>query len=394
MDLENVRVREAAHFLPVVKRLPVALVEGRGSIVRDVAGREYVDLTAGWGVTCIGHCHPALVEAISSQAGRLMQTTNLFYTLPQLDLIEKLAALAPAEITRSLLVNSGTEAVEGALKLAHRATGRAKFVSTEGSFHGRTLGALRVIGQAKHREPYAALLPAPAIVPYGDRAAAEAAIDEETAAFIVEPVQGEGGVRVPPEGYLPEVRRICRERGALLILDEIQTGIGRTGKMLALEHESVVPDVLTLGKGLGGGFPIGAFLTTEAVAKTVSLGDHGGTYIGNPVASAAANAVLEVVAEEKLPERAAELGGRVQARLRDFAGGHPDRVSEVRGRGLLIGLVLRDPEKAAALPVRAIERGVLVNVTAGNVVRLFPPLNIPEDELWPALDALLELVAS
>ena len=394
MDLENVRVREAAHFLPVVKRLPVALVEGRGSIVRDVAGREYVDLTAGWGVTCIGHCHPALVEAISSQAGRLMQTTNLFYTLPQLDLIEKLAALAPAEITRSLLVNSGTEAVEGALKLAHRATGRAKFVSTEGSFHGRTLGALRVIGQAKHREPYAALLPAPAIVPYGDRAAAEAAIDEETAAFIVEPVQGEGGVRVPPEGYLPEVRRICRERGALLILDEIQTGIGRTGKMLALEHESVVPDVLTLGKGLGGGFPIGAFLTTEAVAKTVSLGDHGGTYIGNPVASAAANAVLAVVAEEKLPERAAELGGRVQARLRDFAGAHPDLVSEVRGRGLLIGLVLRDPEKAAALPVRAIERGVLVNVTAGNVVRLFPPLNIPEDELWPALDALLELVAS
>lgn len=394
MDLENVRAREAAHFLPVVKRLPVALVEGRGSIVRDVAGREFVDLTAGWGVTCIGHCHPALVEAISSQAGRLMQTTNLFYTLPQLDLIEKLAALAPAEITRSLLVNSGTEAVEGALKLAHRATGRAKFVSTEGSFHGRTLGALRVIGQAKHREPYAALLPAPAIVPYGDRAAAEAAIDGETAAFIVEPVQGEGGVRVPPKGYLPEVRRICRERGALLILDEIQTGIGRTGKMLALEHENVVPDVLTLGKGLGGGFPIAAFLTTEAVAKTVSLGDHGGTYIGNPVASAAANAVLEVVAEEKLPERAAKLGGRVQARLQDFAGGHPDLVSEVRGRGLLIGLVLRDPEKAAALPVRAIERGVLVNVTAGNVVRLFPPLNIPEDELWPALDALLELVAS
>jgi predicted acetylornithine/succinylornithine family transaminase len=394
MDLENVRAREAAHFLPVVKRLPVALVEGRGSIVRDVAGREYVDLTAGWGVTCIGHCHPALVEAISSQAGRLMQTTNLFYTLPQLDLIEKLAALAPAEITRSLLVNSGTEAVEGALKLAHRATGRAKFVSTEGSFHGRTLGALRVIGQAKHREPYAALLPAPSLVPYGDRAAAEAAIDGETAAFIVEPIQGEGGVRVPPEGYLPEVRRICRERGALLILDEIQTGIGRTGRMLALEHENVVPDVLTLGKGLGGGFPIAAFLTTEEVAKTVSLGDHGGTYIGNPVASAAANAVLEVVAEEKLPERAAKLGGRVQARLQDFAGGHPDRVSEVRGRGLLIGLVLRDPEKAAALPARAIERGVLVNVTAGNVVRLFPPLNIPEDDLWPALEALLELVRS
>jgi predicted acetylornithine/succinylornithine family transaminase len=392
MDLEAVRAREAAHFLPVVKRMPVALVEGRGSRVRDVAGREFVDLTAGWGVTCIGHCHPALVEAISAQAGRLMQTTNLFYTLPQLDLIERLAALTPDEITRSFLVNSGTEAVEGALKLAHRATGRRKFVSTEGSFHGRTLGALRVMGQAKHRESYAALLPDPLTVPYGDRDAAAAAVDEETAAFIVEPLQGEGGVRVPPPGYLHEVREICRARGALLILDEIQTGIGRTGKMLALQHEDVMPDVLALGKGLGGGFPIAAFLTTEEVAKSVSLGDHGGTYIGNPLASAAANTVLEVVCEEKLPERAAELGERIQQRLRSFSDDHPDRVSEVRGRGLLIGLVLRDVERAAALPGRALERGILVNVTAGDVMRLFPALNIPEDDLWPALDTLLELV--
>jgi predicted acetylornithine/succinylornithine family transaminase len=392
MDLEAVREREAAHFLPVVKRMPVALVEGRGSIVRDVAGREFVDLTAGWGVTCIGHCHPALVEAISSQAGRLMQTTNLFYTVPQLELIERLAALTPDEMTRSFLVNSGTEAVEGALKLAHRATGRHKFVSTEGSFHGRTLGALRVIGQAKHREPYAALLPDPVVVAYGDRDAAAAAIDEETAAFIVEPLQGEGGVRVPPPGYLQEVREICRAKGALLILDEVQTGIGRTGKMLALQHEGVTPDVLTLGKGLGGGFPIAAFMTTEEVAKTVSLGDHGGTYIGNPVASAAASAVLEVVCEEKLPERAAELGERIQKRLRAFSDDHPDLVAEVRGRGLLIGLVLRDVERAAALPGRALERGILVNVTAGDVMRLFPPLNIPEDDLWPALDTLLELV--
>jgi acetylornithine/N-succinyldiaminopimelate aminotransferase len=393
MDFEEVRAREAAHFLPVVGRMPVALVEGRGSILRDVTGRELVDLTAGWGVTCIGHCHPALVEAISSQAGRLMQTTNLFYTVPQLDLIEKLAALTPDEITRSFLVNSGTEAIEGALKLAHRATGRPGFVSTEGSFHGRTLGALRVIGQAKHREPYAALLPETAIVPYGDADAAGAAIDEETAAFVVEPIQGEGGVRVPPPGYLREVREICHQRGALLILDEVQTGIGRTGRMLALEYENVIPDILTLGKGLGGGFPVAAFLTTEEVAKTVSLGDHGGTYVGNPLACAAANAVLEVVCEEKLPDRAAELGERVQARLRSFAEAHPDLVSEVRGRGLLIGMVLRDLEKAAALPKRALERGVLVNVTAGDVMRLFPALNIPEDDLWPAVDTLLELVS-
>jgi len=179
-----------------------------------------------------------------------------------------------------------------------------------------------------------------------------------------------------------------------MILDEVQTGIGRTGKMLALDHENVVPDVLTLGKGLGGGYPIAAFLTTEEVAKTVSIGDHGGTYIGSPLACAAANAVLGVVCEEKLPERAAELGERIRSQLQSFADGHPDLVSEVRGRGLLIGLVLRDAEKAAALPGRALERGILVNVTAGDVMRLFPPLNIPEDELWPALDTLLELISS
>jgi predicted acetylornithine/succinylornithine family transaminase len=394
MDFEQVRAREAAHFLPAFGRMPVALVEGRGSKLRDVTGREFVDLTAGWGVTCIGHCHPALVEAISSQAGRLMQTTNLFYTLPQLDLIEKLAALTPDEITRSFLVNSGTEATEGALRLTHRATGRSRFVSTEGSFHGRTLGALRVLGQAKHREPFGALLPDPVVAPYGDLDAADAAIDQETAGFIVEPIQGEGGVRMPPPGYLRGVREICRERGALMILDEVQTGIGRTGKMLALEHEDVVPDVLTLGKGLGGGYPIAAFLTTEEVAKTVSIGDHGGTYIGSPLACAAANAVLEVVCEEKLPERAGELGEKLRSHLQSFADSQPDLVSEVRGRGLLIGMVLRDVEKAAALPGRALERGILVNVTAGDVMRLFPPLNIPEDELWPAVDTLLELVKS
>jgi acetylornithine/N-succinyldiaminopimelate aminotransferase len=393
VQLDAIRERESAHFLPVVRRHPVALVEGRGSRVRDVEGREFVDLTAGWGVTVIGHCHPALVQAIREQAGRLMQTTNLFYTLPQLDLIDRLAAVTPPAITRSFLVNSGTEAVEGALKLAHRATGRAEFVSTENSFHGRTLGALRVIGQAKHRDPYRALLPAASAVPFDDLEAARAAVDDRCAAFIVEPIQGEGGVNVPADGYLAGLRAICDAAGALLILDEIQTGLGRTGAMLALEREGVVPDILTLGKGLGGGFPVAAFLTTEAVAKTVRLGDHGTTFGGNPLACAAADAVLRVVVEERLPARAAALGERLMERLRSFAAEHPDRVETVRGRGLLVGLVLRDAEAAAALPLRALERGVLVNVTAGRVVRFFPALNIPEEDLWPAVATVLKLAA-
>jgi predicted acetylornithine/succinylornithine family transaminase len=393
MGLDEIKRREATYFLPVVNRLPVALVEGRGSRVVDVDGREYLDLTAGWGVCSIGHCHPALVEAIRRQAGRLMQTTNLFYTLPQLDLAEALAGIAPEAITRSFFTNSGTEAVEGAIKLAHRATGRRKFVSTESSFHGRTLGALAVIGQAKHREPYRDLLPEPVVVPFGDLAAAERAIDGETAAFIVEPVQGEGGVNVPPEGYLRGLRELCDKSGALLILDEIQTGIGRTGKLLALEHDDVVPDVLTLAKGLGGGFPVGAFMCTEAVAATVKPGDHGGTYVGNPLACAAGHAVLKVVLEEKLAERAAKLGARLLGRLRAFAEANPGLTRGARGRGLLVGLVLQDAEAAAALPKRALAAGVLVNVTAGNVLRLFPALNIPEDELFGALETVLGLVA-
>ena len=269
MGIEAIRAREAAHFLPVVSRLPVALVEGRGSRVRDVDGREYVDLTAGWGVCCIGHCHPELVDAIRDQAGRLMQTTNLFYTLPQLDLIEKLAALTGGALPRVFLTNAGAEAMEGALKLAHRATGRTGFVSTENSFHGRTLGALQVIGQPRHREPYAALLREQTVVPFDDLAAAEAAIDETTAAFVVEPVQGEGGVNVPRPGYLRRLRELCHAQGALLLADEIQTGIGRTGRWFAYERDDAAPDIMALGKGLGGGFPLAGFLCTEAVARTV-----------------------------------------------------------------------------------------------------------------------------
>lgn len=392
ISLTQTQAREAAHFLPVVKRMPVVLVKGQGSRVTDQEGRELIDLTAGWGVNAIGHCHPALAETISEQASQLMQTTNLFYTLPQLDLMERLDRLTPAALTRSFFVSSGTEAMEGALKLAHRATGRARFVSTEKSFHGRTLGALNVIGQAKHRAPYAALLPEATLVPLNDIAAAEAAIDENTAAFIVEPIQGEGGVNLAQTKYLQALREICTAKGALLIFDEIQTCLGRTGKMFALEHSGVVPDVLTLGKGLGGGVPIAGFMTTEAVAETVSLGDHGGTYAGNVLACAAANTVIRVIEEDGLVERAAKLGEKITQRFNTFIEEHPACASETRGAGLLQALVLTDAELAAALPLAALEKGVLVNVTAGNVLRLFPALNIPEDDLWNALDTLFELI--
>lgn len=395
MKFEDVRRREARGFLPVARRLPVALASGRGSRVWDVEGREYVDLTAGWGVNALGHCHPALVEAISEQAGRLLQTTNFLYSLPQLDLVESLARITPEALTRSFLVSSGTEAMDGALKLAHRATGRTKYVSTQGSFHGRSLGALSVIGQAHHRAPYEALLhPGNVIVPFNDAQAAVAAIDDQTAAFVVEPVQGEGGVNPVAPGYLAAVREACTRHGALLILDEIQTGVGRTGRWFALEHDAVVPDVLTVGKMLGGGMPIAGFLCSEAVADTVQYGDHGGTYAGNLVACAAANTVIRVIEEEKLVARAARLGDALLSRLRAFAEAHPDRCELARGRGLLCGLVLREPGLAASVQGRAIGEGVLLNVAGGRVLRFFPALNIPEDDLWPALETILALTAS
>ncbi len=393
MEIDSVLQREAAHFIPVVNRYPVALVEGRGSRVRDADGKEYLDLMAGWAVCNIGHCHPELVEAIRDQAGRLMQTTNIFYTLPQIELIERIASLSNGALPHSFLVNSGTEAVEGAVKLAHRATGRAKFVSTEKSFHGRSLGALRLIGQAKHRHPYAALLPEGCVVPFDDLDAARAAVDDQTAAFVIEPVQGEGGVNVPAGDYLAGLSEICRAKGALLICDEVQTGVGRTGRLLGYQHEDVTPDIITLGKGLGGGFPVAAFACTPDVAKTVSISDHGTTFGGNPLASAAANAVLRVVTEEKLSERASELGAQLQERLRAFGDEHPGTVNDVRGRGLLVGMELADADLAAGLAARALAAGVLVNVAAGTVVRFIPALTIPEDELWEGVDKVLALVA-
>jgi predicted acetylornithine/succinylornithine family transaminase len=393
MHADDARRIEADHFIPVVKRQPVVLVEGRGSRVVDSEGREYLDLMAGWAVCCLGHCHPELVDAIKFQAGRLMQTTNVFYTEPQLELIERLSALSNGALPHSFVVNSGTEAMEGAVKLAHRATGRAKYVSTRLSFHGRTLGALRLIGQPKHREPYAALLPEPCLVPFDDLDAARQAVDTATAAFVVEPIQGEGGVNVPRPGYLAGLRRICDAAGALLILDEVQTGIGRTGTLLGYQHEDAVPDIAALGKGLGGGFPVGAFVCTAAVARTVALGDHGTTYGGNPLACAAARTVIDVVVRDGLAQRAADLGAKLLERLRAFAADRPDRVEAVRGRGLLVGMPMRDPDRAAALPARALERGVLVNVAAGRVVRLVPALNIPESDLFEGVERVLALVA-
>src|SRR5262245_1548831 len=386
--LEKIDNREKTWFMPTVRRWPLALARGDGSRVWDLDGNEYVDLTAGWGVTSIGHCHPELVEAIGDQARTLIHTTNVVYTEPQLDLAERLARIAPDGMQRAFFTSSGAEANEGALKLAARRTGRGRFVATIGSFHGRTLGALGCLGQEKYRGPWKSLVREASFVPFGDAAAARAAIDSGVAAMIVEPVQGEGGVNVPPDGYLNELRRACDAAGALLILDEVQTGLGRTGRWLALEHDGVRPDIVTLGKGLGGGVPIAAFMATESVMSAVQPGDHGGTYAGNPLVCRAACAVFDVIERESLVERAARLGARVMGRLAAFSKLHDDRIEVVRGRGLLIGIALRQAELAARIQTQMRERGVLVNLTADRVLRIFPALNIPDEDIDHALDVV------
>jgi acetylornithine/N-succinyldiaminopimelate aminotransferase len=389
---EEIRRREQDHYFPAVRRWPVALERGEGSRVWDVDGKEYIDLQSGWGVTSIGHCHPRLAEAIADQARTLIQTTNVVYSRPQLDLAERIERILPPSLHRPFFVSSGAEANEGALKLAHKATQRSRFVAALGSFHGRTLGAIGVLGQDKYRARWTAIVRPAAFVPYGDLAAARAAIDRDTAAFIVEPIQGEGGVNVPPANYLPGVQEACRAAGALLILDEIQTGIARTGRWLALEHSGVEPDIVTLGKGLGGGVPIAAFIANDRVLGAVEPGDHGGTYAGNLLACRAALTVLQVIDEEKLVERAARVGAQAMGRLDALAKDPSNRVECVRGAGLLIGLVLRDPDHASRVHAALIQRGVLVNLTADRVLRIFPALNIPEADFDQGLAVIEEAV--
>ncbi len=389
---EVVIAREKQSIAPTARRWPLALERGAGSRVWDLEGKEYVDLTAGWGVTAIGHCHPALVEAVTDQCRTLMQTTNIVYTRPQLDLAERISRHTPPEIRRMFFVSSGAEANEGALKLAHGANGRTRFVATYNSFHGRTLGAMGCLGQDKHRARWKGIIREATFVPYDDLDAAKAAIGTDVAAMIVEPVQGEGGVVTCRPDYLRGLHAICRERGALLILDEIQTGLGRTGKWFAFEHYGVVPDIFTLGKGIGGGMPIAAFLATEAVMATMQPGDHGGTYAGNLVTCRAADAVIRVIEQEGLVERAAKLGAHTRARLERMAARAGDRVECVRSLGFLLGLVCREPAEAARAHAAARELGVLVSLTADRVLRLFPALNIPESDLDLGLDRLEKAV--
>ncbi|WLP90554.1 acetylornithine transaminase [Gordonia sp. NB41Y] len=360
----------------------VALAKGEGAYVWDAEGNRYLDLLGGIAVNALGHAHPAIVEAVTAQLQTLGHVSNLYISPPVVELAERLLDKF-GHPGRAFFCNSGTEANEAAFKLARR-TGRPQIIAAEKAFHGRTMGALAMTGQPAKRAPFEPMPAGVDFVPYGDVAALDAAVGEQTAAVILEPIQGEAGVIVPPVDYLAQARRITAERGALLILDEVQTGVARTGSFFAHQAAGVVPDVMTLAKGLGGGLPIGACLATGPAAELFTPGQHGTTFGGNPVSAAAALAVLAEIDQHNLVEHVASVGKTLAAGIEDL--GHP-LVSTVRGSGLLLGIVLSAP-RSAAVEGAARAGGFLINAPAPDVIRLAPPLILTEEQAGDFVAAL------
>ncbi|GAA2803688.1 acetylornithine transaminase [Saccharopolyspora taberi] len=365
----------------------LTLVSGSGAEVTDADGRTYLDLVGGIAVNALGHCHPAVVSAVTEQATTLGHVSNFYAHDPGLRLAERLLDLV-GSAGRVLFCNSGAEANEAAFKIA-RLTGRPKIVATDGGFHGRTMGALALTGQPAKQAPFAPLPPGVEHVPYGDVAALESVVDDNTAAVVLEPIQGENGVVVPPGGYLRAAREIATRNGALLVLDEVQTGIGRTGSWFAFQRTGITPDVITLAKGLGGGLPIGACIGIGAAGDLLHPGQHGTTFGGNPIVCAAALAVLRTIDEEGLLAHVDRIGAELIAGIRAL--NHP-LVREVRGEGLLIGVGLAEPV-AAGVAAAALGAGYLVNAVKPDALRLCPPLVIRPDQVQRLLSDLPALLS-
>jgi predicted acetylornithine/succinylornithine family transaminase len=389
MDTKTLFEWSATYHTPNFSRTPICLVRGDGLRVWDTEGREYLDFGAGLAVTALGHCHPRVTGAIREAAATLLHVSNLYHNVPQIHLAKLLCEHSFAD--QAFFSNSGAEANEAALKMARKyakerfATDRVEIIATHDSFHGRTLATVTATGQPKYHHGFEPLPPGFKHVPYNDLPAMERALDSHTAAILVEPIQGEGGVHVPDDGYLPGLRKLCDDSGALLILDEIQTGIARTGRLWAYEHAGIEPDIMTVAKALANGLPIGATLARREVAAALSPGTHGSTFGGNPFVTSVALTCLTTVLDEKIPERAARLGRHLADGLRRIASGR-SVVREVRGKGLLIGVELSRPAGPVVDACR--EAGLLILSAGDRVVRLAPPLIVGEADCDRALEII------
>lgn len=395
MKLDALKKNYDRYILPTYSKTDVVMVKGKGSWIWDIGGRRYLDFFPGWGVSGLGHCPPRVLNAIRAQVSRIIHVSNNYYQLVQPRLARALSERSFGG--KVFFTNSGAEAVEGAIKLsrrfghsavAGRRQNRYKTIAFHHSFHGRTLAALSVTGQIKYQQGFDPLLPGVTHVPFNDLEAVRAAIDDQTAAIIVEPIQGEGGIHVARPEFLQGLRALCDEHALLLIFDEVQTGMGRTGDWFAYQHAGVAPDVMTLAKSLGGGVPIGALLVDQKYADLLPRGTHASTFGGSPLVCAAAMAVIETIRRDRLLANVHRQGEALRRGLEVFASRWPKRIVEIRGRGLMLGVELSDP--GAVLADRCRQKGLLVNVTQENVLRVMPALNVSAKEIRLGLKMLGE----
>lgn len=387
MYTEEIMALDKEYVMQTYGRQPLALKKGKGALVWDVEGKSYLDCLAGIAVNNVGHAHPKVAEAICKQAKKLIHTSNLYFTQQQVELAQLLSEVSPHEL--SFFCNSGAEANEGAIKLARKYTGKGEIIAMENSFHGRTITTITATGQHKYKKGFGPLTPGFLHVDYGDAEAVQKSIGKDTAAVLVEPIQGEGGIIVPQKDYLQNLKDVCHDNDVLLIFDEVQTGFGRTGKMFASQTLGVTPDITSLAKGIAGGFPMGAVLASQEVGSAFEPGDHAATFGGGPLACATAKAAIQVILDENLLENCRENGKYFKNGLNDLCQDH-GRVEEVRGIGLMLGMEL--DVNCADLVNQAREKGLLINCTADKVLRFVPPLVIDKRQIDDAICILDEIL--
>ncbi|MEM3357030.1 MAG: aspartate aminotransferase family protein [Candidatus Bathyarchaeia archaeon] len=369
----------------VYAKRPIVVTKGKGAVLWDINGREYIDCAGGYGTCAVGHCHPKVVEAIKRQAEKLLSCHGFLYNDTRAELLQKIVQIAPKGLGKVFLSNSGAETVECAIKLARKFTGKPEIIAMMGAFHGKTMGALSATWERKYRDPFKPLVPEFKHVPPDNLEKIEEAITEKTAAVLVEPIRGEGGVRVPPDDFLKGLREVCDEKEVLLIFDEVQTGFGRTGKVFACEHWKVTPDILCSAKSVAGGLPIGITIAKENVMASFKVGEHTSTFGGNPLICAAACAAIDVLIEEKLPERAEVLGKYFAEQLKDLQKRH-GIIREVRGLGLMLGVELRFD--VLNVLMKSLENGIIILDAGKNVLRFLPPLVIEKAQIEKAISIL------
>ena len=382
---------EDKHSPPFFNKIPISITRGEGVYVWDENNRKYLDFTSGWGVTSIGHANPVITNALQEQGRKIIQNPNsgLTYSPARARLLELLQQILPGNLTRVFFSNSGAEANDAALKMARKVTGRTDVVSSNQSFHGRTISTASATGQAQHRAKFNPLMPNYKFIPFNDIPSLEEALDARVAAVILEPIQGEGGVQVPADGYLESVSRLCKANGSLLIVDEIQTGFCRTGPMFAIDSLDVEADFFTMAKGMAGGFPLGAFAVSEAVAAQFEVGDHGGTYCGNPLGCAVSHGVIKYLLDHDISSNVASMSRLALRRMRSWQQENTEMISDIRGKGLLLLLEFKEEKTATTVSNYCQEHALFVRQTQGNAIRIFPALTITKKELEEGL-AILE----